>query len=54
MSDIKDGFLLDDSHLEGNVFEGLITNETAASGKVKGKNRGKGGLPKSNPKVQES
>ena len=54
MSDIKDGFLLDDSHLKGNVFEGLITNETVAPSKVKGKNRGKGGLPKSNPKVQES
>jgi hypothetical protein len=51
MSDIKDGFLLDDSHLKGNVFGGLITNETAAPSKIKGKNRSKDGLPESNPKV---
>lgn len=46
------GFLLDDSHLKGNVFGGLITNGTTTPSATEGKNGGKKRLPKqSNPKV---
>lgn len=54
MSNIKDGFLLDDSHLNGNIFGGLIVDETITTRKVKGTYRGKKRLPKPSLKVQKN